>query len=137
MTLIRKLRELLILLSTAHLMTAALRAKAASRNSMIHSSRILHGRRLITTSSSMTFLIMLIQRSDLTQSMLTVMNSVRSALSTLQMQVSSHLTVQSSSMLRKSGTHLTRSNLLKGFTLNICALKHSSLPFVREAFLLC
>ena len=63
----------------------------------------------------------LIQRSELTQSMLTVRNSVRSALSTLQMQVSSHLTVQSSSMLRKSGTHLTRSNLLKGFTLNICA----------------
>ena len=91
------------------------------RNSMIHSSRILHGRRLITTSSSMTFPIMLIQRSELTQSMLTVRNSVRSALSTLQMQVSSHLTVQSSSMLRKSGTHLTRSNLLKGFTLNICA----------------
>ena len=58
---------------------------------------------------------------ELTQSMLTVRNSVRSALSTLQMQVSSHPTVQSSSMLRKSGTHLTRSNLLKGFTLNICA----------------
>ena len=56
-----------------------------------------------------------------TQSMLTVRNTVRSALSTLQMQVSSHLTVQSSSMLRKSGTHLTRSNLLKGFTFNICA----------------
>ena len=36
---------------------------------MIHSSRILHGRRLITTSSSMTFPIMLIQRSELTQKM--------------------------------------------------------------------
>lgn len=92
MRLILKSRRLLIHLSTAHLMMTALRARAALLNSTMLLSMVHHGRRQTTTSTSMISHFMLKQRSELTKIMLTVKSLVRSVLSTLLMQVSSHQT---------------------------------------------